>query len=382
MVEKRFINPLSEEIYLSRNNQRKEDIRGPYFRDQTAIIHSMPFRRLKHKTQFFFTPENDHICTRIEHVLHVASIAATICKGLGLNVDLAQAIALGHDLGHPPFGHTGEEMLNELSTEHGFKHELHSLRVVDVLARNGQGLDLTYAVRDGILSHCGESFEQWIEPTSEVKKLSSITNRATYPTTYEGCVVRVSDKIAYLGRDLEDAVMAGLVDITKLPENIAAGLGTSNGEMIDIMVQDVINWSRASGKIGFSKQTHALMVDLKEFNYQNIYFHHKLLHYGHYCRRIIRLLYGQLEQTFHNYGLEFAKYQKSEFPLERRFGQYLEDMQKLYNREGWPLQQILYDYIAGMTDQYAIKMVREYFIPEPIDSFNDISPDLYRWEYK
>lgn len=369
MINKKFKNPHTRKIYLARKNKREEDIRGPYFRDQTAIIHSMSFRRLKHKTQFFFTPENDHICTRIEHVLHVASIAATICKGLDLNIDLAQAIALGHDLGHPPFGHTGEQVLNEISTEHGFKHEIHSLRVVDLLARHGQGLDLTYAVRDGIVSHCGERFEQWIEPTDKVKELEKIKDRATYPTTYEGCVVRISDKIAYLGRDLEDAIMAGLVNPKTIPEHITKVIGTTNGEMIDTMVHDVIKWSNANEKIGFSEKIHTLMVELKKFNYQNIYFHPKLLHYGQYCRRIIRFLYEKLEKIFIEYQKEFEKYRNSEFPFERRFGRYLEDMQETYERENWNIQQILYDYIAGMTDQYAIKVVRDYYIPDPIESF-------------
>lgn len=369
MSEIRLRNPLSEDIYLDRETQRKEDIRGPYFRDQTAILHSMPFRRLKHKTQFFFTPENDHICTRMEHVLHVASISATICRGLGLNIDMAQAIALGHDLGHPPFGHTGEKALNEISTEKGFMHELHSLRVVEKIARNGLGLDLTYAVRDGILSHCGERFEQCIEPCAEQKDLSKVMNRATYPTTYEGCVVRVSDKIAYLGRDLEDAAIAGLVDIANLPEDVAHGLGRSNGEMIDVMVQDVISWSQASGQIGFSPEVHKLMVQLKEFNYQNIYFHKKLRSYGAYCQRIIRLLFNELSNIFEEKQLNFSRYQNSEFPLEQRFGNYLEDMHVLYEKEGWPKLQIIYDYIAGMTDQYAIKTVKEHFVPEPIDAF-------------
>ncbi|MCK4258307.1 MAG: HD domain-containing protein [Halanaerobiales bacterium] len=378
MPEKKFNNPLKEDIYLSRILQREEDIRGPYFRDQTAIIHSMPFRRLKHKTQFFFAPENDHICTRIEHVLHVSSIAATICKGLGLNADLAQAISLGHDLGHSPFGHTGEQALNELNKEHDFIHELHSLRVVDKLAYNGQGLDLTYAVRDGILSHCGECFEQWIEPITEYKDLNSILNRATYPTSYEGCVVRISDKIAYLGRDLEDAITAGMVNKDDIPERVLKDFGQTNGEMIDIMVHDVITWSNANNKIGFSKEVHHLMTELKEFNYKKIYFHPKLIHYGYYCRRIIRLLYDQLEKVFFKYGLNFGNYKNSEFPLERRFGHYLSDMQNLYEQEKWPVRQIIYDYIAGMTDQYAIKMVRDFFIPEPIDSFRNKELENYK----
>lgn len=373
MAEYNFQNPLSRERYLERIQQREEDVRGPFFRDQTAIIHSLPFRRLKHKTQFFFAPENDHICTRIEHVLHVSSISATICKGLGLNTDLAQAIALGHDLGHAPFGHTGEKILSEICEENGagFVHELHSLRVVDKLARDGEGLDLTYAVRDGIVSHCGERFEQWIEPTMEEKDLSQIKDRATYPTTYEGCVVRIADKVSYLGRDLEDAVRAGLVRYKDLPKEIITGLGKTNGEMIDIMVQDVIKWSNENGKIGFSDKVHSLMVKMKQFNYKNIYFHPELIRYGQYCRRVLRLLYKQLEKTFLNYSLDFKKYQESSFDLERRFGKYLEDKKGLYENEGWPIQQILYDYIAGMTDQYAIKMVRDYFIPEPIDAFNN-----------
>lgn len=369
MSETQFSNPLSEDVYVSREHQRKEDLRGPYFRDQTAILHSMPFRRLKHKTQFFFTPENDHICTRMEHVLHVASISATICRGLGLNVDLAQAIALGHDLGHPPFGHTGEKALNEISAEKGFMHELHSLRVVEKVARNGLGLDLTYAVRDGILSHCGERFEQYIEPCKEYKDLSKVTNRATYPTTYEGCVVRVSDKIAYLGRDLEDAAIAGLVDLNTLPDSVVRCLGRSNGEMIGVMVQDVIRWSQDNDKIGFSPEVHQHMIELKEFNYKNIYFHKKLRSYGAYCQRIIRLLYNELSNIFEEKQLNFALYANSEFPLEQRFGSYLEDMQNLYEEEGWPKLQIIYDYIAGMTDQYAIKTVKEHFVPEPIDTF-------------
>lgn len=368
-MSKLFNNPLPEEVYLSRLTQRKEDVRGPYFRDQTAILHSMPFRRLKHKTQFFFSPENDHICTRIEHVLHVASISATICRGLGLDSDLAEAISLGHDLGHPPFGHTGEKTLNSISQEHGFIHELHSLRVVDCLARNGQGLDLTYAVRDGILSHCGETFEQFIEPTDEQKNLAVIRNRATSPTTFEGCVVRISDKIAYLGRDLEDAVMSGLVREETVPREILQGLGHNNGEMIDNMVQDVINWSMENGKIGFSPDIHHLMVQLKEFNYENIYHHPKLLHYGKYCARIIELLYEQLKKTIDQYGQDFERYSVSEFPHERRLGKYLIDMHDLYEREHWPTLQIIYDYIAGMTDQYAIKTAREFIIPDPINSF-------------
>ncbi|MCK5198720.1 MAG: HD domain-containing protein, partial [Spirochaetales bacterium] len=166
----KFINKLNPEDLFKRRNHREDDFRGSYFRDTTAIIHSYPFRRLKHKTQVFFSPKNDHICTRIEHVMHVASIASAICKGLDLDSDLAWAIGLGHDLGHTPFGHAGEKIIDGIRKKSGgFIHELYSLRVVDYLIQYGKGLNLTYAVRDGIVSHCGEKFEQSIYPDFSIK---------------------------------------------------------------------------------------------------------------------------------------------------------------------------------------------------------------------
>lgn len=247
-------NPLSEETYKNRLAEREEDVRGPYFRDQTAIIHSLPFRRLKNKTQVFFAPENDHICTRIEHALHVSTISATICKGLELDVELAQAIALGHDLGHAPFGHSGEKILNELNSKNGgFQHELHGLRIVDHLTRYGEGLNLTYAVRDGIISHYGEEFSQFIEPTSEYKNLEQLFTRGSKPTTYEGCVVRMADKIAYFGRDIEDAIKAGLIVEKDIPTNIRNELGTQNGEIIETLSQILFGGLTKTAKLASRK---------------------------------------------------------------------------------------------------------------------------------
>ena len=194
-----FSNILSNEILQNREQEReKGDVRLPYYRDTTAIIHSSPFRRLKHKTQVFFAPANDHICTRIEHVLHVASISSTICRSLGLNDDLAWAIGMGHDLGHTPFGHIGEKIISDLRQEEGlpkFEHEINGLRVVDFLSP----LNLTYAVRDGIVSHCGESFLRTLKPDFTVKDLSKVKNKhGLMPSTWEGCVVRLSDQIEIL----------------------------------------------------------------------------------------------------------------------------------------------------------------------------------------
>jgi len=361
-------NPLPEETYKERKKEREEDVRGPYFRDQTAIIHSLPFRRLKNKTQVFFAPENDHICTRIEHVLHVSTISATICKGLGLDVELAQAIALGHDLGHAPFGHSGEEILDRLNKENGgFIHELHGLRIVDRLSRYGKGLNLTYAVRDGIVSHYGEEFTQSIEPSRQRKDLSNLKARGSAPTTYEGCVVRMADKIAYFGRDIEDAIKAELIEEEDIPRRVRAELGTKNGEIIDIFVKDLIEWSRKKGEIGFSRKKYEIMCELKEFNYENIYGHERLRQYSKHAEVILNLLFDHLIGLMEEFGKSYDDYLKSNIPLDRRFGDYLKGLEDFYGvEEPFNPRQIVLDYIAGMTDQYSLKAAKEVIFPEPI----------------
>jgi dGTPase len=361
-------NPLSENTYKERLTDREEDIRGPYFRDQTAIIHSLPFRRLKNKTQVFFAPENDHICTRIEHVLHVSTISATICKGLGLDVELAQAIALGHDLGHAPFGHSGEEVLDRLTRKSGgFVHELHGLRIVDKLTRYGKGLNLTYAVRDGIVSHYGEEFSQSVEPSEERKTLTEIEERGSPPTTYEGCVVRMSDKIAYFGRDIEDAIKAELIKEKDIPEDIRGELGTKNGEIIDVFVKDLIEWSKQHGQVGFSRKKYEIMQELKEFNYTNIYGHDRLKQYAHHAEVILDLLFDHLLELMEEFGKDYDKYLQSDIPLDRRFGDYIKGLEGFYGvKEPFSPEQIALDYIAGMTDQYSLKAAKEVIFPEPI----------------
>jgi len=361
-------NPLSEEVYKGRREYREEDVRGPYFRDQTAIIHSLPFRRLKNKTQVFFAPENDHICTRIEHVLHVSTISATICKGLGLDVELAQAIALGHDLGHAPFGHSGEKILDNLNAANGgFVHELHGLRIVDHLTRYGEGLNLTYAVRDGIVSHYGEEFNQFIEPATVRKELSDLSKRGTPPTTYEGCVVRMADKIAYFGRDIEDAIKAGLIAENDIPKNIRHELGTKNGEIIDGFVRDIIQWSKDHDKIGFSQAKFDLMTDLKEFNYTHIYEHPRLERYSRHAEIILELLFDHLRKLATEWHKDYDIYRDSDIPLDKRFGDYIEHHDYFYGeQETFNPAQIALDYIAGMTDQYSLKAAREVIFPDPI----------------
>jgi len=362
-----FNNPLASEKYLERSDPRHEDVRGPYFRDQTAIIHSMPFRRLKHKAQVFFSPKNDHICTRIEHALHVATISATIARALGLNIDMAYAIGLGHDLGHAPFGHAGEMMLNERCEDiGGFIHETHGLRVVDVLGNRGIGLNLTYGVRDGIICHCGEAPDQKLEPRAEEIALNEIKDKNTMPSSWEGCVMRIADRIAYLGRDLEDAIDGNFVTRNDVPEEVEKELGESNGEIIDTLVIDVIEASQKGGVICFSNEKFEVMMHLHDFSATKIYEHVKIMRYQDFCKTIINKLFDHLVKLYDKWNSDFEAYSRSPGPLDRRFGRYLSHMQEIYVSEKAGAKAIVRDYIAGMTDDYAIRCMKEISLPEEL----------------
>lgn len=360
-------NPLPDSVYHARVKPRKPDLRGDYFRDQTAIIHATPFRRLKHKTQVFFSPQNDHICTRIEHVLHVSTIATTLCKGLDLDVELAQAIALGHDLGHAPFGHIGEKILNELAADSGgFIHEVHSLRVVDKIARDGRGLNLTYAVRDGIVSHCGESFQQSITPSAKEKNLEAVSTRQSAPLTYEGCVVRMADRIAYLGRDIEDAITAGLITGRDVPHEIKRNLGSTNGEIIDTLVMDVVRTSLKSDAIQLSDARYDLMCRLKEFNYRNIYNHPRILVSDQTISRLLRNLFSHLLESHRKWGFDFHACRQSPFKVDHYFGQYLKPRHRLLENEPGSHRCVI-DFVAGMTDSFALESAHDLLFPHPLD---------------
>ncbi len=374
-------NALTEAQLTERASQRDEDVRGPYFRDQTAIIHSMPFRRLKHKTQFLFAPENDHICTRIEHVLHVATIAATICRGISrhgwqLDGELAYAAGLGHDLGHAPFGHSGErELSKQLKSQQGFfAHEGHSLRVVDCLAGSGNGLNLTLGVRDAILCHNGEVFEQYLQPDGlSVDPQIKLQNHVRTPATWEGCAVRFADKIAYLGRDIEDALRARLIDWDSLPKDIRkelGSLGQLNGRLINTLVLDIIENSLATGRMGFSEARFELISRLKDFNYKNIYYHPRLVRYQQYCARIIGGLFEHFMEDLQRCGRIPEAWSQQPLPCDRAFGHYLENMAALYDEENAPYARVVCDYVAGMTDNYALKCNAQLTQPEPIE-FDD-----------
>lgn len=369
-------NPLTDELYKKRKIPKDHPVRGEYFRDQTAIIHCMPFRRLKHKTQVFFSPENDHVCTRIEHVMHVASIAASICKGLNtakgewhLDTELAYAIGLGHDLGHAPFGHAGEEALNNIlaSDSRRFIHEINSLRVVDSIANDGQGLNLTFAVRDGIVCHNGEKFEQTLKPIKDQRDPSEVIDRNCTPTTYEGCIVRFSDKIAYLGRDIEDAVVAGFIKSSDIPAKVKTEIGSSNGEIINALVLDLIETSKDKDEICFSDEKFSLLTDLNKFNTDHIYNHSIIRRYKKFGQSIVHELFDYLCKLYCTLGKNYEAYKAEErVRLDKDFGQYLKKMDDFYMNESYIPQAIVADYVAGMSDSYALECMRQISIPEPI----------------
>ena len=364
-------NLLDQETLKQRKIARSSDVRGAYYRDTTAIIHSSPFRRLKQKTQVFFAPSNDHICTRMEHCLHVASIASTICRGLDLDTELAWAIGMGHDLGHTPFGHTGEKILSLFMQQDGFppfEHEVNSLRVVDFLSEHGKGLNLTYAVRDGIVSHNGESLVQNLRPAFVVKNLNSITSRKhLIPASYEAVVVRFSDTIAYIGRDFEDASRLNIIKKDQLPPLVQKSLGSTNAKIIDTLVNDVIDHSNAERGIGFSDDIYPAIQAMIAFNYEYIYKSPMLEGYERYFTRLLRLIIEYLKMLLSTYGFDEKGYASEKNMLSMGFFHHLEDMKMSYEEHDGSLDRLIYDYVAGMSDTFCLDCANEILKPEHLN---------------
>lgn len=352
---------------------KRDPFRLEFARDETRILHSPPFRRLKHKTQVFLSPDNDHICTRMEHVLHVSSIASVIGRCLNLNIDLVSAIAKGHDLGHPPFGHAGEQVLDtilrERKVETGFMHEVHGLRVVDKLTNLGAGLNLTYEVRDGIITHCGEQFERKVKPDRKrnILDLEAIQDRNYYPSTLEGCLVRLVDRIAYLGRDLEDGLKAGLVKEADVPDDIVKNLGIENGKIIGTFVYDTIANSMEVDEIGMSEVVFSYMRLLKEFNYEHIYRNVEVVRKSAKASRIVGLLFHELDEIFNKSdrgrNSSYVRNLTKEAPLMVVFFHFIRNTNYTDETPSW---RIVTDYVAGMTDLFAERTFGQLFMPSPV----------------
>ncbi|MBP2639297.1 MAG: dgt 1 [Firmicutes bacterium] len=375
--------------------KKTDDIRSEFARDYTRILHSTAYRRLKHKTQVFFATRNDHICTRIEHVNHVASVSYTIANYLGLNTELTNAIAIGHDLGHAPFGHAGEEFLREIilkETGKTFWHEQNSLRFVDQCETlpDSEGvernLNLTYAVRDGIVCHCGEVDETSISPRSEAFDLYSVKeSNQCAPFTWEGCVVKIADKISYLGRDIEDARILKVLTISEMKELIRIGRKFGNIRVDEInntllmhnFIIDLCSNSSPEKGIAFSSNYLELIDTLKQFNYDYIYKHERLTNYKRYAALIVESIYHTLLNVYKGQETlsELKRYHETYPVLIQTFYSWLykysntkrkvSDMNKYQNDTLYNLDdkkeyiQAIVDYISGMTDSFAIRIFQE-----------------------
>ena len=321
-LEHRRLNPLAAFADRSKGRprpepDREEDVRTCYQRDIDRIVHSKSFRRLMHKTQVFLQPEGDHYRTRMTHTLEVSRIASTITRALGLNEDLAEAIAMGHDLGHTPFGHAGEVALSKCLGR-PFCHNEQSLRVVDVLEKDGEGLNLSWEVRNGILCHTGDA----------------------WPETLEGQIVRRSDQIAYVNHDIDDAIRAGILTNDDIPLEITDVLGHDHSTRINTLVTDIIRVSREAGAICLSADVEKALKDLRSFMFERVY----------------RNPIAKGEES------------KAKDMLCRMFDYYIahpeaipEDFQPQLSFEG--IERTVCDYIAGMTDNYAVDKFTEIFIP-------------------
>ena len=321
-LEHRRLNPLAAFADCSKGRPRpeeprQEDVRTCYQRDIDRIVHSKSFRRLMHKTQVFLQPEGDHYRTRMTHTLEVARIASTITRALGLNEDLAEAIAMGHDLGHTPFGHAGEVALTKCLGK-PFRHNEQSLRVVDYLEKDGMGLNLTHEVRNGILCHTGDP----------------------WPNTLEGVIVRRSDQIAYVNHDIDDAIRAGILTNDDIPTAITDVLGHDHSSRVNTLVTDVIRVSREAGTVMLSPAVETALKDLRSFMFENVY----------------RNPIAKGEES------------KAKDMLQRMFEYYVthpealpEDFHPQLSFDG--MERTVCDYIAGMTDNYAVDKYTQIFIP-------------------
>ena len=325
--EKEYLRPCATLSVNSRGRETVEDecdIRPVFQRDRDRILHSKSFRRLKDKTQVFLTPEGDHYRTRLTHTLEVSQNARTIAKALRLNEELVEAIALGHDLGHTPFGHAGERALDRVCPA-GFKHNLQSKRVVEVLEKDGRGLNLTWEVRDGILNH----------------QMSST------PATLEGKIVRLSDKIAYIHHDMDDAIRGRILSEEDIPKEIRNTLGDTTSQRLDRFIHDIIINSRDIDDIRMSDEIGQAMKDLRAFMFENVYQNPKAKGEEVKAGRLVENLYEYYYRYYH------------EMP---------DEYQMLMEERGESRERVVCDYVSSMSDRFAIAVFNDLYMP---DSWKD-----------
>lgn len=334
-LEEKILKPYATLAKDSKGRQvfeEKCNIRTDFQRDRDRIIHSKSFRRLKHKTQVFIAPEGDHYRTRLTHTLEVAQIGRTIARALGLNEDLVEAIGLGHDLGHTPFGHFGEEILDKLNPK-GFKHYKQSLRVVDFLESSEKriGLNLTFEVRDGILNHQGD-------------------NKAL---TLEGTIIKFADRIAYINHDIDDAIRAGIIKKEDLPKDILDVLGYSHSKRINTMISSIIKKSFGKPIVEMEEEIYRATMDLRKFMFDKVYFNPTVKSED---KKITRLLTDLFDYYMNNFDILDKKHLA------------------LYESIDHSKEDIITDYIAGMTDTFAVREWKNLFLPK-----NWSRNEFYNW---
>ncbi|MEE1113756.1 MAG: HD domain-containing protein [Eubacterium sp.] len=377
---------------------RTEDVRSPFGRDYTRILHSRGYRRMKHKTQVFYNIDNDHICTRMEHVAHVESVAGTIAAALGLNQELTKAIAIGHDIGHAPFGHQGEHVLDELSRKYlgtEFWHERNGLHFVDdveLLADNyneKRNLDLTYAVRDGIISHCGELDQNGLHPRDGLIDLDEFRTKGQFqPATWDGCVVKMADKIAYVGRDIEDAISLGFIGDEEKQQLIEMARANDERAMnttviMHNMIIDICENSTPEKGICLSERFSDQLNEIKKFNYRYIYGNKRFKPYQEYSALVLNQIFDSLldqydgRHTWDNLAKERRYRPETIASFEGWLAEYCEPKivpegplkqaafvcrnRKIYGTLDEKEQYIhaVLDYVSGMSDRFAVKVFGE-----------------------
>lgn len=346
----------SQAIRFQKENEENE-IRPSFYHDTDRIIHAFSYTRYLNKTQVFSFSKNDHLSKRIIHVQLVSKIARTIGRALNLNEDLIEAIALGHDIGHTPLGHTGEAILNEISKRELneiFMHNVHGVRVYMNLEKNQFGLNLSMQVLDGILCHNGEILENIYEPMKKTKESFLKEYKACYtdydvlkklrPMTLEGCVVRISDMIGYIGRDIEDAIEIGVISREDIPDNIKQVLGVTNTSIVNTLIRDIIEHSLNKPYIAMSKEVYQALFDLKEFNYKNIYRKANSKERLEFYRSSMEKLYKKCLDDLNQNNLDSDIYQVY---LKNANPEYIKNTNN---------KRIVLDYIAGMTDEYFLEL--------------------------
>lgn len=354
------LNPDREKIAM------EDNIRPSFFHDTDRIIHSHTYTRYIDKTQVFSHVKNDHITHRVLHVQLVAKIARVIGRSLSLNEDLIEAIALGHDLGHVPYGHVGERILNSICEQESlghFTHNAQSVRAVLELEKEGKGLNLTVQTMDGILCHNGELFSQEYKPDrsktpkqflDEYQSCFVVPNysKKLRPMTLEGCVVRLSDIIAYIGRDVEDAIIIGMIKREDLPEDVVKILGNSNDQIVNTLVVDIINNSFGKDYISLTAEVYNALMSLRKFNYKQIYLHPMNIADEH-----------KIKKMFHELFSSFVKdIEVKDSYISRWANEKMGDKYRCETKN----KKIVLDYIAGMTDSFFIKQYKQRLLPEDI----------------